>query len=464
MIRKLVSSIVLGALASGANAENLLDVYKLALEYDPVYRAGISQYNADKEVYEQARAVLLPTLDLELSHTQTYQKIRDSDNPVYAGVGSTDYPTNELNLSLTQSIYSFSNWASFSQAEEDVKRVAAELEDVRQELMLRVARAYFIVLKKRDTYLGIDAEVKSLEKHFERVQSQANNGLARKTDVIESEARLLQAQARQIEIGNSLRDSLQGLYELTGQVPNSMATLGEELALVKPEPFQVDKWINEAQQNNPLILAKQSAMEAAREDIRMQQGGHYPSLDLVASYNISDTDGSLFGGGSEVESADVAVVLSVPIYAGGSVSSRVREKESLYNRSRDELEQTWRKTSRETRAAFTGVTSAISTVQALQKSVEAYTSAVEFKQQSYESGVVTSITVLDAVRDLFIAQTEYSAARYDYLYNNLRLKKAVGTLTEFDLQQINNTLQGKEVSTDLSVLDEDLELSRLVLY
>ncbi|GEA49521.1 channel protein TolC [Vibrio inusitatus NBRC 102082] len=454
----------MGALASGANAENLLDVYKLALEYDPVYRAGISQYNADKEVYEQARAVLLPTLDLELSHTQTYQKIRDSDNPVYAGVGSTDYPTNELNLSLTQSIYSFSNWASFSQAEEDVKRVAAELEDVRQELMLRVARAYFIVLKKRDTYLGIDAEVKSLEKHFERVQSQANNGLARKTDVIESEARLLQAQARQIEIGNSLRDSLQGLYELTGQVPNSMATLGEELALVKPEPFQVDKWINEAQQNNPLILAKQSAMEAAREDIRMQQGGHYPSLDLVASYNISDTDGSLFGGGSEVESADVAVVLSVPIYAGGSVSSRVREKESLYNRSRDELEQTWRKTSRETRAAFTGVTSAISTVQALQKSVEAYTSAVEFKQQSYESGVVTSITVLDAVRDLFIAQTEYSAARYDYLYNNLRLKKAVGTLTEFDLQQINNTLQGKEVSTDLSVLDEDLELSRLVLY
>ncbi|GEA60608.1 channel protein TolC [Vibrio comitans NBRC 102076] len=455
---------MLAALGSSANAENLLDVYKQALEYDPVYRAGISQYNADKEVYEQARSVLLPTLDLELSHTQTYQKIRDSDNPVYAGVGSTDYPTNELNLSLTQSIYSFSNWASFSQAEEDVKRVAAELEDVRQELMLRVARAYFTVLKKRDTYLGIDAEVKSLEKHFERVQSQASNGLARKTDVIEAEARLLQAQARQIEIGNSLRDSLQGLYELTGQVPASMATLGEELALVKPDPFQVDNWISEAQQNNPLILAKQSAMEAAREDIRMQQGGHYPSLDLVASYNISDTDGSLFGGGSEVESADVAVVLSVPIYAGGSVSSRVREKENMYNKSRDELEQTWRQTSRETRAAFTGVTSAISTVQALQKSVEAYTSAVEFKQQSYESGVVTSITVLDAVRDLFIAQTEYSAARYDYLYNNLRLKRAVGTLTEFDLQQINNALQGKEVSTDLSVLDEDLELSRLVLY
>ncbi|GAM76371.1 type I secretion outer membrane protein [Vibrio ishigakensis] len=373
-------------------------------------------------------------------------------------MGSDTYPTNDLTLSLTQSIYSYSNWAAFSQAEQDVKQVAAELEDVRQELILRVARAYFTVLKRRDTYLGIDAEVKSLEQLNEFVKTQGNSGLARRTDVLDAEARLLQAQARKIEIGNSLRDALQGLYELTGNVPPSLATLGEELDLVRPEPFEVQTWIDNAQKNNPNIIAKQSAMEAAREDIRSQKGGHYPELDLVASYNISDTDGSLFGGGSELETADVMIRLKVPLYAGGSVSSRVRETESLFNKSRNELEQTWRQTSRETRDAFTGVTSSISKVEALNKSVEAYESAVEFKEQQFESGVTTSVTVLDAVRDLFIARTEYSAARYDYLYNNLRLKRAVGTLTEFDLEQINNTLQGKEVSTDLQVLDQDLEL------
>ncbi|WP_261817077.1 TolC family outer membrane protein [Vibrio gallicus] len=464
MVRKLLSSLILSSVTSVVSAENLLDIYQQALEYDPIYRAGIAQHDADSEIYDQALSVLLPTLDLELSHTQTYQKILDSDNPVYTNVGSDNYPTNELNLSLTQSIYSFSNWAYYSQAKQEVKRVAAELEDVRQELILRVAKSYFTVLKKRDTYLGIDAEVNSLEKHFERVQTQAKNGLARKTDVIDSEARLLQAQARQIEIGNALRDALQGLYELTGRVPSSMATLGEELALVRPDPFEVETWINNAQKNNPSLLAKQETLEAARHDIRSQKGGHYPELDLVASYNRSETDGSLFGGGSEIETADVMIRLKVPIYAGGSVSSRVREKESLYHKSRNELENTWRKTSRETRAAFTGVTSSISKVEALKKSVEAYGSAVEFKQQSFDSGVTTSVTVLDAVRDLFIAQTEYSAARYDYLYNNLRLKRAVGTLTEFDLNQINNTLQGQEVSTDLRVLDEDLELSKVVIY
>ncbi|CAM2780800.1 TolC family outer membrane protein [Vibrio rarus] len=463
MIRKLFSVLTLGALVSNASAENLLDVYQQALQYDPIYRAGIAQHDADKEVYEQALAFLLPTLDLELSHTQTYQKIISADNQVYQ-TGSTDYPTNDLTLSLTQSIYSFSNWAAFSQSEQDVKRVAAELEDVRQELMLRVARAYFTVLKKRDIYLGIDAEVKSLQELNEFVGTQAANGLARRTDVLDSEARLLQAQARKIEIGNSLRDALQGLYELTGTIPATLSTLGDELSLVKPDPYQVQTWIENAQKNNPTILAKQSALEAAREEIRSQQGGHYPELDLVASYNISETRGSLFGGGSELETADVMIRLKVPIYAGGSVSSRVRETESLYEKSRNELEQSWRQTSRETRDAFTGVTSSISKVEALKKSVEAYESAVEFKEQSFESGVTTGVTVLDAVRDLFIARTEYSAARYDYLYNNLRLKRAVGTLTEFDLDQVNSSLQGKEVSTDLQVLNEDLELSRLTKY
>ncbi|GEM79981.1 TolC family outer membrane protein [Vibrio superstes] len=464
MIKKLISALTLGALTSTANAENLLDIYQQALQYDPVYRAGIAQHDADKEVYEQARAFLLPTLDLELSHTQNYIDIISTDNPIQGAPDSYDYPTNELNLSLTQSIYSYSNWAAFSQAEEDVKRVAAELEDVRQELMLRVARAYFIVLKRRDTYLGIDAEVKSLEKLNEFVQTQGNSGLARKTDVLDAEARLLQAQARKIEIGNSLRDAVQGLYELTGNIPPSMATLGEELSLVKPDPFDIQKWINNAQKNNPSIIAKQSALDAAREDIRSQKGGHYPELDLVANYNITDINGSIFEGESEIETADVMIRLKIPIYAGGSVSSRVRETESLYNKSRNELEQTWRQTSRETRDAFTGVTSSISKVEALKKSVEAYESAVDFKEQSFESGVESSVNVLDAVRDLFIARTEYSAARYDYLYNNLRLKRAVGTLTEFDLEQINSALQGKEVSTDLSVLDQDLELSSVLAY
>lgn len=445
-----------------SQAENLLQVYEQAVENDPVYRAGIYQHQADIEIYDQARAVLLPTIKFDASRTETKQEIVSSDNTVY-NKGSTSYPTDELSLSVTQSLYSYSNWAYFAQAKEDVKRVAAELEGVKQDLLMRVAEAYFDVLKKRDNFLGIRAEVTALEKHFELVELQVKNGLARTTDLLDSEARFLQAQAREIEIMNNLQDALQAIHEITGSLPSSMVTLGDEMALAKPEPYLVDAWLENAQDNNPMILAKRSALASARQEIRRQKGGHYPTFDFVFTQNNSETDGSLFGGGSEVDTQTFLVQMTLPLYAGGAVSSKVRETESLYNKSKDELELAWRETNRETRSAFTGVTSSISKVKALQKSVEAYELAVEVKQQSFESGVASSVTVLDAVRDLFIARTEYSAARYDYLLNNLRLKKAVGTLSDIDMQQINSALLGEDVSTDITVMETKIANESLAL-
>ncbi|WP_171751812.1 TolC family outer membrane protein [Vibrio sp. 99-8-1] len=451
---------LVGCFAMPVQAEDLMQVYHQALENDPVYRAGIYQHDASKEIYDQAMAVLLPTIKFDASRTENKQKIVSSDNKVY-NKGSTRYPTDELNLSLTQSLYSYSNWAYFAQSKEEVKRAAYELEDVRQQLIMRVAEAYFTVLKKRDNYLGINAEVTALQKHFELVELKVSNGLARTTDLLDSEARYLQAQARQIEISNNLQDSLQGIREITGALPASLLTLGEEMVLARPDPYRIESWLENAQQNNPKILQKQSEYEAAREEIRRQQGGHYPTLDLVLSQNKNDTDGSLFGGGSEVDTQSVMLKMTVPIYAGGAVSSKVRETEALYNKTKDDLELVSRETARETRSAYTGVTSTISKVNALEKSVDAYEMAVEVKQTSFESGVATSVTVLDAVRDLFIARTEYSAARYDYLLNNLRLKRAIGTLNTRDIEQINAALNGADVSTDVDVMLQNAELAKL---
>lgn len=432
-------------------ADDLLDVYQQARENDPVYRAGFHEHEASREIYEQARAVLLPNVSFDISRTETSQDIVSSDNAVFSQ-GSTSYPTDEMSLSITQSIYSFSNWAYFKQAKEEVKRVAAELEDVRQELVMRVAEAYFTALRERDSYLAISAEVSALEKHHELVERQLANGLARTTDLLDSQARFMQAQARQIEISNDLRDALQGLEEITGSLPDSLVTLGDVMELASPEPFVAETWVENAQKNNPLILARQSALAAAWQEVRRQKGGHYPTLDLVFTQNNRETQGSLFGGGSEVDTQDLLLRMTLPIYSGGAVSSKVRETLNLHNKAKDELEQTWRETTRETRAAFTGVVGAISKVNALQKSVDAYELAVEAKRTAFESGINSSVSVLDAERDLFIARSDFSAARYDYLLNNLRLKRAAGTLREADLEQINAALQGEDVSTDVDAM------------
>lgn len=438
-------------LPASAHAENLLDVYQQARENDPVYQAGFHQHEASREVYEQARALLLPNVKFDISRTDTTQDIVSSDNQVFSQ-GSTSYPTDEMSLSITQSVYSFANWANFKKSKEDVKRVAAELEDVRQDLVMRVAEAYFTALKERDSYLAIRAEVTALEKHYELVQNQRAEGLARMTDLLDSQARYMQAQAREVEISNDLRDAIQGLQELTGTLPDSLTSLGDVLELVSPEPMMVDAWVESAQRQNPMLLAKQNALAVAWQEVRRQKGGHYPTLDLVVTQQTRETQGSLFGGGSEVDTQDILLKFTLPIYSGGAVSSKVRETINLHNKAKDELEQEWRKAGRETRAAFSGVAGAITKVNALQRSVDAYELAVDAKRTSFESGLISSVSVLDAERDLFIARSDFSAARYEYLLNTLRLKRAAGTLNVQDLEQINAELQGIEVTTDVDAM------------
>jgi outer membrane protein len=144
--------------------------------------------------------------------------------------------------------------------------------------------------------------------------------------------------------------------------------------------------------------------------------------------------------------------MTVPLYSGGAVSSKVRETVNLHFKAKDDLEQLSRETARETRAAYRGVTASISTVRALEKSVSAFTIAVDAKRAAFQSGLIASESVLDAERDLFIARSQFSASRYDYILNHLRLKRAAGILSEADLQAMNERIDGDTISTQLEVM------------
>ncbi|MGB0361078.1 MAG: TolC family outer membrane protein, partial [Endozoicomonas sp.] len=434
-----------------SQAADLLDIYKRALDHDPVYQAEMFEYEASREVYVQARAVLLPSLQFDYSKTESKQDIVSSDNTVFAK-GSTSFPTDEQSLSLTQSIYSYSNWAYFKQAKAEVRKVAADLENVRQDLVMRVAAAYFTVLRENDSYQAIDAEVKALKNHFQLVDRKFANGLANSTDLLDAEARYLQAKARQIETANNVHDALQGLKEITGVLPDNLDALGQSLALTRPAPSAMSNWVDNAQANNPVVLSRQSSVDVAWQEVRRQKGGHYPTFDLVLTQSSKETGGSLFGGGSEVDSQDVVFQMTLPIYSGGAVSSKVRESINRHYKAQDELELALRQVAREAQAAYTGIVSSISKVNALQKSVETFEKAAKGKRTAFESGVISSGSVLDSERELFVARSDFSAARYDYLMNHLRLKRAVGSLSEADIMRINRLLNGVSLSTDTKAL------------
>ncbi len=179
----------------------------------------------------------------------------------------------------------------------------------------------------------------------------------------------------------------------------------------------------------------------AEQEIERQRAGHYPQLNLVGNQNRRDAGSTLFGGGSTVDTQEITLRLSVPIFEGGMTSALTQEAVERHMKAKEDRELERRSVERQTRAAFKSVLSGVNLVQALRKSVESQQSALEGKELGVQRGLFTLLVVLDAQRDLFVTRRDYAQARYDYLLNTLRLKQAAGTLAEDDLLGVNAALQ-----------------------
>jgi len=439
--------VIAASMGLPAQAEDLISIYTSARVSDPAYLMGLHQHGASSEVVAQARAGLLPTVSLSYSRSETSQDIISSDNTVFQK-GSDDFPTTNYYLSLTQSIYSYANWKRYGKAKEETKRVDAELNAVEQDLLLRTAERYFAVLAVQEDYAAIKSEKTSVEQHLRLIKAKRESGQVRRTDLLDAQARFMQALSRELEIRSRLKDAMEMLRELTGESAGFLTTLGN-MELVTPEPRDPKSWFEQAVESNPELKIRRFAVSAAQEEVSLRKGGHYPTLDLEITVGNEEKEGTLFGGGSNIDEEIIALNFNLPIYSGGIVSSRVREAIKLHSRTKDELELEYRAVRRQTFSTYDGVLTDISKIEALQKSVEAYELGVEAKSIGFESGLTNSLTVLDAERDLFFARSEYARARYGYLLNGLRLKRAVGVLSVGDLEQINHFLTGKEVRVAL---------------
>jgi len=417
-------------------AIGLYDVYQSALEADPVYQIAYHQKQASSQVYQQARALLLPQASFNISRSQVGQDIISADNTVFAA-GKTHFPVEEFTIKLSQPIFNYSYWAGFRKAKVEVKRIAMEFEDLRQGLMMRVAERYFAVLAANEGANYIQAEKVSVERQLEVTRAKHKDGLVRITDLSDAQARFLQSQAREIEIQYRMNDSLLGLKEILGHLPDYLSLFVDDIPLKRPEPEDPKAWVTSALEQNPKILIRKFVIQEAAEEIDRQGAGRYPIVDLSASLNKRDTEGTLFGGGSDVDTTEIKIELNFPIFAGGGVTSRIREATELHSKSLIELRLALRQVERDTLSAYDGIVNSIAKVEALKKLVEANEGIVEAKSTAYGSGLSSNLEVLDAERDLFFARSEHALAIFEYVKNTLGLKRAAGILSDRDIEEVS---------------------------
>ena len=429
-----------------AFAVDLVGIHDLAVKSDPQLQAAVYRRQATSENERQAWSNLLPTISGSAGATRgdTSTSIQGTK------VDDSDTDTERYGLDLRQSLYAQSNYENLDIARGQVSQAEAVYQIAYQDFLVRVAGGYFGVLTAQDGVIFAEAEEKALQRQFEQAEQRFEVGLTAVTDVHESRAQYDNARARAIVSRNNLADAKQVLYELTGQYFDDIDPLQEVLPLVRPLPDNAQEWVDMAMLYNPVVISAHKGVEIADATTRLQRSGHFPTLDLVASYSnftnnefvIRDDFQNPIGVTSLVNSdTRIGLQLNVPIYQGGVVSSRTRQARSTLNAVNEDLDRQQRSAVRQTNNAYRAVIAGIEQVTAFKQAMVSAEAALEATQAGFEVGTRTIVDVLIAQQRYFSAQRDNSLARHTYIVDHLRLKAAAGLLAEDDLRQVNTILQ-----------------------
>jgi outer membrane protein len=443
MKNRLNYAIIVGVLWSvgffQAQASDLNDIYRMAVDADPMFRAAYYNHQASREILTQAHSGYLPSVMASYDWTGTRQEILESDNVLFQ-TGSTRFPTSVVSLSLSQPVFRYGNYLRIRQAKTELKQADAELEKAAQELMLRTAESYLFALAAEDHLDYLKSERLAVKNQLVLAKAMRDAKLGRESDLLEADARLAAVTADYSEAEVDRGDAYEAIYELTGAFPTQLKKLQKDFLLETPEPLDVAHWVDVASKQNWELVVQREAVDVSRQEVKRQNAGHLPTVDLELRETIRDTGGTIFGGGSEVENRELMLSFRLPLYLGGSVSSKKREATFRYQAAREDLMRISRKVKRETEKGFRGILNAIERVKARGKEVEAQAEVLKLKRAGYKANLFTSLSVLDAERDLYSAKRDLAAARYEYVLNSLRLKAIVGELSEADLIGLNRWL------------------------
>ncbi|HWJ96018.1 MAG TPA: TolC family outer membrane protein, partial [Telluria sp.] len=347
--------------------------------------------------------------------------------------------TDQYTVSLTQPLFRWDRWQTYEQSKLAVAIAEAQYAQAQQDLITRVAQAYFDVLAAQDTLESTRAEKAAVTEQLASAKRNFEVGTQTITDTHEAQAAYDLVVSREFAAINDLDNKRNALQAIIGTLPTTLAPLKQGVTLTPPQPLAIDQWINSAETQNYGVMVSQLSLESAKRDISKNRAGHYPTLDLVVSSSHSRLGGGTTQSGANNNNA-IGVQWNVPIFNGFAVTSRVRESIALEDKARNDLEATRRNAALQARQAFLGVNSGLAQVKALEAAEVSSNSALESNKLGYQVGVRINIDVLNAQRQLYSTRTDLSKARYNTIVNGLKLKAAAGALKEADLVPVNELL------------------------
>lgn len=472
-----------------AQAADLLETYQLSLQNDASWAARKAKYLADREGVEQAYSALLPVANFtaRIAHVENegpafvtdearqqckeaIEAQQESGNSIdfldcttladelltVGGTSETTTNTSQrMGLSITQPLFYMDRWFGYKRAQRIENAAQADLAFQQQELMVRVAEAYFGVLRAEEELRLAKAEQASLQTQLSEIKNRYRLGLVRDTDLFEVQASYDLASAAVLVTEGVLDNIKEDLRLLTRQPTVLVNPLPANIPVEPPNPTSAEEWEEHAKRNNYQVIAARFGVDASQHEIKQMRYKHAPTLDLFVDYSNTETSGNIPGTTTQT----IGVNFALPLYAGGGVASRERQARFKAEESDHNLELAERNAVRESRQYHRRVMTDVATVKANERAVRSNNSAYRAIKEGYDAGIRSLTDLLSAQSKVFSARKELTIARYEYILNTLKLKRAAGTLSPNDLEVLNSWLD--EPGTNVGTVDREQEVLTL---
>lgn len=449
----LVFTISCLALVAPAYPDDLAQILDLALDNDPSLRQARAQYRSNRETMVQSRAALLPSLGIGGSTSRQtsgptdsiYQTIGgslvrvDEDHSFQPGINSHGWGVN-----LNQSLLNLPQWYTYQSARASDRASAVNFAAQEQDLIYRVSAAYFDVLRALDLLETNIQEEEAALTSLQQTQRREEVGLDTIIDVNDSQAAYDLARNTTILQQDILQARYEALEAITGQPHPAIEVLREDFPIVDVDG-NLQEWENMAEENSLAIAAAEYNLEASEKNLLARKSDRLPQISFQGRFGHQVTqeiefNGLQYGGGAS-DNTNLSLNVSIPLYAGGSLSSRRRAAEFNVIAAEESLELTKRQLTQNIRNAYRRVNTDVLVIAQRQQSIVSAQSALDQTVLGVEVGQRNIVELLRARENLYRALRQYADARYNYVLDTLALKQITGVLTPQDVLDLNQWLE-----------------------
>ncbi|MEC7271670.1 MAG: TolC family outer membrane protein [Pseudomonadota bacterium] len=436
---KYLLKLILISLSFEVFSNDLLSIYKEALDKDPEFNSKKADLAISKESLNQSRSGLLPQVRVTGgTNWNEYYQDRELQN---------DYNTFSYGLNISQPLFRLDKWFLNKQAKENLEAAEAQFAYQQQELIIKVTRAYFKVLSARANLEAKVATEKALRNQYDSVLERFNTGSVSRIELAEAKAALNRAESDRVQAEGNVDISFEELNSIVGRQVKLITPLNTSLDYIAPRT-DVENEVSKGLTNNYLIIEAKNRLEAADANTKSKSSNYLPKIDLNANANRRTSKQYTFDGvdsnidlpftiPTETENRIYSIQFSMPLFTSGLNNSQRRQALLQEVKSEEQLILVERGIVQQIRTLHTALRTSELNIASLKSAVESSKDALEATKLGYELNSRNLIDLLQAEKNYSESINNLSQATYGFIVTSLQYKQAIGNLVPGDVVELN---------------------------